>query len=104
MKSTIVPLYKCTQSELYSVLRSGWTNYQFRLATFTLNKGYYTDTYGTDALAEIDAAAALPDEDARREITGSLRVSLDQAAENALFKWQLLESYIIKTYGTELVD
>src|SRR5689334_1345620 len=104
MLSIIKPHYRCTQSELYSIARTGWNSFLTHESTFGSKRPYYTIAYATDAKAEIDAAAAMPDKDARLEPTGSLRVNLLEASDNALFKWQLLKSYIRKSFPKDLVD
>src|SRR6185436_15580107 len=94
--------YRCTQNELYSIARTGWNSFLSYESTFGSKRPYYSPAYATAAMAEIDAAEALPDRDTRLEVRGTLRVNLIEAADNAIFQWLLLKSYIRKAYPKTL--
>jgi hypothetical protein len=88
------PLYNCTQSELYAVCRITWNSYAENQTDFESLNTNYTVVAGTDALAAIDTAEALPDVQARGSIPENLRISLSNAAITARFEWKKLISHI----------
>jgi len=97
------PLYKCSQQNLYIAATMGWANYSDNQVSFKDFKGKYTPAYGTNALAEILAAKALPDSSSRNSIPETLRDTLVPLADTCLYNWNMLKSYIQEVYegGTE---
>jgi hypothetical protein len=97
----IKPLYKCSQQNLYIAADLGWNNYSDNLASFTSFKGKYKAVYGTNAISEMLAAKALPDNNSRHSIPESQRIILDSLANTCLYNWNMLKSYIEEAYPTD---
>lgn len=86
------------QGDLRQVLELGWQNYQDRQQKFSDYKAKYTAKTATDALKALDAALALPDEQARGAAAERTRgLLLDQRLE-FLDVWQQLDGYIEDTF------
>lgn len=94
----IATQYSCSQAELYSACRLGWQSCEQHLSAFAAFKARYTATFVTDRLAEVNAAAALPDEQARGEATELYRVRLVAAADQCLATWQRLKRYVADAF------
>ena len=94
----IIKAYNSTQNELYAVARSGWHSYAQFLAQFTAYRGYYLAPYGIAALAEIDAAEALPDAQARYGESEALRALLVLQGDACLGRWQTLKRYATTSF------
>jgi hypothetical protein len=92
------PLYNCSQQNLYIAATMGWENYADNQAAFKDFKGKYTPAYGTNALAEMLAAKALPDSNSRNSIPETLRDTLVPLADTCLYNWNMLKSYIEEVY------
>ncbi len=86
--------YNCTQQELYSVAEIGWVNYATNNADFTLLKGKYTPKYGTDSLADVLAAKALPAKQTRDAVPENVRVQLIPLWTTCLANQRKLKSYL----------
>lgn len=91
-------LYNCAQQALYAAAKLGWENYQAYLKDFTALKGKYTKKYGDDALAAVEAAEALPDDQARSAVPENNRVMVKDLAVQCMELWQQLKSYINDAY------
>lgn len=86
--------YPCSQQDLYTIVETGWGNYAQYLPQFENRSTKYTATTGTDQLALLAAARALPDEDSREEVHKTLRVQMVHLADTCLIKWSDMDSYI----------
>lgn len=98
------PAFHCTQQELYSVGRIGYTSVIDRLAQFTAFKAKYVAAFFTALNAEIDAAEALPDEEQRQEDARTFRVVLKTKATEGMAFWQTLKRYITDAYPANEVE
>lgn len=92
------PQFRCTQAELYAVARTGWNSYIENLAAFSATRGYYDTAFATTAINAIDAAEALPDDQARYAQVEVLRIELVQFADICLDRWQFLKRYISTSF------
>lgn len=92
------PAYSTTQQQLYLVTEMAWGNYKDNLADFAAFKGKYTAQLATDALAEVAAAKAIPDNQTRGAVPETMRLQLLPLAEVCLFNFQKLKSYIEEVY------
>ena len=72
----IRPTYNCAQQELYTICRVAYRSCTTQLADFAAFKGRYTAAYITARLAEVEAAAKLPDDQARGEKSEVQRIQL----------------------------
>lgn len=98
MAQQVIPRYHCAQKDLYSVCRSGWTNYENHLADFTAHKALYDAAKKTAALAAITAAEDLPDEQARGASSELLRLEVVSTGNTVLSNFKKLKSYINSAY------
>ncbi|MFT5279345.1 MAG: hypothetical protein ACI9P8_000981, partial [Bacteroidia bacterium] len=62
----------------------------------------YTPTFGTDSIAAVASAKALPDFQARNESTETAYIQMGISTDNLNQKWRMLRSYIKASYPTEL--
>jgi len=88
------PSYRCTQSELYSIIEMAWENYKKYQARFSAYKGKYSASTRTDALAALTVAKAMPDDDARSSVSMLARVDVVKAGNLCLDNFQYLLGYI----------
>ena len=98
-----LPKYKCSQDELYEVCRAGWQSYSDELASFTALKALYTAALATTRIAAIDAAEALPDDQARGADHEVKRVGLRNQATTCLNLWLQLDRYIDTAYTDKTI-
>ena len=75
-------LFSCTQQELYLALPLAWALCHKNLSRFAKLKGFYTEGYINDRLADIAAAKAIPNNKTRKDDPNTHRVSLDEATED----------------------
>jgi hypothetical protein len=94
--------YKCSQSELYAICTIGWTSFGENQADFELFNTLYTIVFGTDALAEVDAAMNLPGFQERNEAAETAYIEMTKAHAECILRWKSLRSYIKNSYPTEL--
>ena len=94
--------YPCSQADLYAVCRIGWNSYGENQTDFEAFNTLYTATYGTDALAEIEAALNLPGFQERDEAQETFHIQMTEAHATAIMKWKSLRSYIKHSYPPEL--
>ena len=95
-------LYKCPQQELYTIARMGWRAFLLHLTAFELYKSKYTAAFAQARLDEIEAAADLPDDQARTADAEELRINMLQATKVCLSHFQTLKRYIADAYSTEV--
>ncbi len=94
--------YKCTQAELYAICSIGWQSYAENQAEFEAFSTLYTTAFGTDAMAEVEAAKNLPDQQARNQQTETAYILMVKAADSCLAKWRALRSYIRASFPEDL--
>lgn len=94
--------YPCSQADLYAVCRIGWNSYGENQADFEAFNTLYTAVYGTDALAEVEAALNLPGFQERDEAQETFHIQMTKAHAAAIMKWKSLRSYIKHSYPPEL--
>ena len=94
-------LYDCTQLELYAVCRIGLGSYREQIVAFSNFKAFYDDQWGNDFEDAIEAAAVLPDFQARDERSETAAIVLGEKGTECLNKWQDLKRYITSTTGWE---
>lgn len=94
--------YNCGQEELYAVALLGWNSYLENTPDFTNHLTTYTTAYGNAQLSAVTAASNMPDAQQRDEVSESLRVQLEVAAEACLIQWKNLESYILHSFPENL--
>lgn len=88
------PVYPCSQQDLYTIAETGWNSYLAHQAQFENLSTRYTTTVGTDALAAIEAARNMPDEDSRDEMHKTLRVHLVSLSEACIIKWSNMMTFV----------
>ncbi|MBX7141027.1 MAG: carboxypeptidase-like regulatory domain-containing protein [Chitinophagales bacterium] len=96
--------FNCTEDELYEIGRISWNSCKDFLDDFKNLKALYTTTFIDDKLAAIDAAEALPDDQARGAEHEVLRASLTKQADTCLGYWLQLRRYIETAYTDPIVQ
>lgn len=94
--------YNCTQAELYAICTIGWKSYAENQPDFELFNTTYTPAFGTDAIAAVESAKALPDYQASNEATETAYIQMTTTADELNQKWRMLRSYIKASYPTEV--
>lgn len=94
--------YTCSQSELYAICTIGWNSYAENQPDFETFKTIYTVVFGTDALAEVQAAMNLPGFQERNEASETFYIQLNEAHAACILKWKTLRSYIKSSYAPSL--
>lgn len=94
--------YNCGQEEFYAVALLGWNSYLENTPDFTNHLTTYTTAYGNAQKTAVTAASDMPDAQQRDEVSESLRVQLEVAAEACLIQWKNLESYILHSFPENL--
>ncbi len=95
-------IYACSQSELYAICTIGWTSFNENQPDFEAFKTIYNATYGTAALAEVEAAKNLPGFQERNEATETTYILLGAAQAKCLMQWKSLRSYIKSSFPADL--
>jgi hypothetical protein len=98
----IRPTYNCAQQELYTVCRVAYRSCSTQLADFSAFKGKYNAAYVTARLAEVEAAAKLPDDQARGEKSEVQRIQLLEKAATCTNLFQRLKRYIADAFPANL--
>lgn len=93
--------YPGSMAVLYATCRLIWNSYLENLAAFAAFLTTYVQQVGTDALAAIAAAEALPEDQARSEEAELLYNTLKAKGQSALMAWRFLERYIKKSFPKE---
>ncbi len=104
MEDLITANYATSMKDLYSGLKTAWRNYEGQVARFTSYKAFYTLAYKTAALAAIDAAQELPDNDARKGTSEILRLGVVDLGKACLQNFQFLKGYIDSAFPTMAVQ
>ena len=98
MGNQVRPIYRCTQLELYSTLKTIWDNYDDHQVDLLTYKSKYDAALSTTSKGAITAAKNLPDEEARNAESQNLRIEVVALANTCTRNWQLLKSYIQEAY------
>lgn len=94
--------YPCSQADLYAVCNIGWNSYLENQPDFEAFNTLYTAVFGTDALAEVEAAINLPGFQERDEAGETFHIEMKKAHSIAMTKWKSLRSYIKHAFPPEL--
>ncbi len=98
------PGYSSTQLELYAICRIALSSYREQITDFSNFKAFYNDAWGNTFEKAINAAAALPDFQARDETSETANIHLIEKGKKCLNKWQDLKRYIITTTNWEKIQ
>jgi hypothetical protein len=82
--------------------RIGWNSYLENQPAFGAFNTLYDAAFGTNALAEVEAAVNLPGFQERDEAGETFHIQLTEAHAVALYKWKALRSYIKHAFPPEL--
>ncbi len=93
--------YNVSQPALYLICRILLDNYKNNIATFSARKARYTQEWYDEKLEQLQAAAAIPDEQARSLEHEMLRLQLVQLGETCCEMFQYSKSYIRTAFNTE---
>lgn len=93
--------YHSTQLELISCCRIGLGSYREHIPEFSNFKGFYDANWGNTFEDEINAAAILPDFQARDEASETAWIDLEKKGKECANKWQDLKRYIDSAWDDE---
>jgi hypothetical protein len=96
-------LFKCTQQELYLASPLAWDLCSTNLSRFTKLKGFYTEGFINDRLAEIEAAKAIPNHKIRKDMPTTNRMAMDDAIEECIYYFTLLKALINSAFEGDAV-
>ena len=96
--------FGCTQQELYLATPIAWALCRKNLARFTKLKGFYTEGYINERLAEIEAAKAIPSLNVRKDEPNTHRVYLDDAIAACCDHFLMLKALISTAYRVDMLD
>ena len=96
--------FNCTQQELYLAVPIAWVLCRSQLLRFAKLKGFYTEGYINDRLAEVVAAKAIPNFNVRKDEPSTHRVYLDEAIEDCCHYFLMLKSLIVTAFRPELLE
>jgi hypothetical protein len=74
------------------------------VARFTKHKGFYTEGYVAERLAEIKAARAIPNHKIRKDDSSTNRVYLDNAISDCCDMFQALKSLMQSAFAADLLS
>lgn len=97
-------LFSCTQQELYLAAPIAWALCRKNLSRFAKLKGFYTEGYIDDRLAEVAAAKAIPNFKTRKDEPSTHRVYLDEATEDCCHHFLMLKSLMQTAFRPELLQ
>ncbi len=96
--------FKCTQQELYLAVPLAWALCRKNLSRFSKLKGFYTEGYINDRLAEVEVAKAIPNYKTRKDEPSLNRVYLDEAIVACCDHFLMLKSLIASAYRVDLLE
>lgn len=95
------PNYRCAQKDFYTVAKMGWAHYATYHAQLASYKAFYKPSFGTNALAAVNAAQALADDQARGAISETERIVLVGLGRTCLDYFDFLKGYIESAYADD---
>jgi len=93
--------YRCSQAAFYAICNIAWENYGLHTSDFTNFNTDYTALYGTDRLAELEAAKALPGFQQRNSVTEALHNQMVAVQGSTIITWKKLGSHIERSFAVE---
>lgn len=97
-------LFNCTQQELYLLSPKAWEFCLLHIVRFARHKGFYTEGYVAERLAEIQAARAIPNNKTRKDDTSTNRVYLDEAISDCCDMFKALKSLMQSAFTADLLS
>jgi hypothetical protein len=101
MASEVKPIYHCSQPELYAIWGLAWAMAKEAQAQIVVRYPAYTLGYINGKIAKVEAAEAIPDEQARDSVSEIARNTLKQKSALAVENWDFLTRYIIASLETD---
>lgn len=99
MPPKVVPLYRCTEAELYAIATTLASNLQNHLPDFAAFKTFYTPAFVANFRSLIQDAVEYPTFQARNADSESLRIQLKEKAHNVCRLWRSLDRYIADAFS-----
>ncbi|MBL7814335.1 MAG: carboxypeptidase regulatory-like domain-containing protein [Saprospiraceae bacterium] len=96
--------FSCTQQELYLAANLAWSLFGKHRERFAKLKGFYTEGFIADRLAEVAAAKAIPNFKVRKDEPSTYRVYLDEAIEDCAHYFLMLRVLIDSAFRQELLE
>lgn len=94
--------YHSTMAQLYVIVRAMWLSHIENLAEIMVDFAQYTLLNANNALAQIDAAMALPMFQERNDRAEESLILMRQHAKLAFKRWKFLKNYIKNAYAVDL--
>jgi len=94
--------YHSTMAQLYVIVRAMWLSHIENLAVIAVDFAQYTLVNANNALAQIDAAMALPMFQARNDRAEEAMTLMKQQAKLAFKRWKFLRNHIRNAYAVDL--
>ncbi len=95
--------YNCSQQHFYIATEAAWDNFKDNLAAFSGFKGKYKDPYGPNAILELKAAKAMPDDAERSAVPETIRATLVPLGATCINNWRMLKSYTIDAFSEDVL-
>ncbi len=94
--------FSCTQQELYLAAALAWAFCRRHLARFAKLKGFYTEGYILERLAEIQAAKDIPNYKIRKDEPTTNKILMDEAIEDCCYYFTMLKALISTAFEANL--
>ena len=104
MKNKIKAIYNSPVLIMYAIALAIWNNFVTYLSFFTAFDASYTAATAASAIKAIDAARLLPDASARRAISKKIRKLLRTAGKGCCNQFQVLLTYIEKSFPDDEIE
>ena len=95
-------LFKCTQQELYLAAALAWAFCRRYLPRFSKLKGFYTEGYILDRLADIQTAKDIPNFKIRKDQPTTNKILMDEAIEDCCYYFTMLKALISTAFEANL--
>lgn len=93
--------FNCAMGLMYLAVRKMWQNCKLNITEMHNFKNKYTDAFCDARIAEVDAAEAMPTEEARAAAHSMLRLELMTIGKTCRQDWQSLKMYIKTAFAPE---
>ena len=94
--------FNCSQQELYLTSKQAWALCRKHLPRFARLKGFYTEGYIEDRLADVASAKAIPNHKMRKDEPSTNHIYMMVAIRECGGCFQVLKSYIRTAFDEDL--
>ena len=97
--------FSCSKQDLYTGGRIEWRDlYASRWKDFNAYSATFTETFGKERIAEIDAIARMPDKASRTALSVATTKELEAAQKDVLHNYLYFKSYVQTIYDPSVHD